>query len=225
MRWLPYSPTTTTPLDGMTATPHGKLKLAAAPAPSANAALPLPASVVTKEDSTSRMQLLPRSATTITPLKGFRATPHGKLKLAAVPQPFANAALPLPARVVTTPRGVMSRMRLVLKSPTITAPLDGITATPNGDEKLAAAPSPLAKVALPLPASVVTMALFVAAELPTTSASDCGDVPPSSSPVAPHSRTAAEAAGAAHFTHALALKAVLLPLGSADGALAPAAFR
>ena len=144
-------------LEGITTTPCGVLKLAAAPEPSANTPLPLPTSVVTiPMGVTSRMRLLKASHTTMTLLEGITAIPCGLLKLAAEPVPSAKAALPLPASVVTTPRGVTSRMRLFHVSATTMMPLEGSTTTPFGPLNLAAAPVPSAKVALPLPASVVT---------------------------------------------------------------------
>ena len=50
-----------------------------------------------------RMRWFPLSTTAIAPLAGVKASPVGLLKLAAAPMPSANAALPLPASVVTTP--------------------------------------------------------------------------------------------------------------------------
>jgi len=45
--------------------------------------------------------------------------PHEKLKVALAPTPFANGEeAPLPASVVTTPVGVMARMRWLLLSAT-----------------------------------------------------------------------------------------------------------
>jgi hypothetical protein len=79
------------------------------------------------------------------PLEGITETPKGPRKLAAEPVPSAKAALPLPASVVTTPRGVTSRMRLLPASTTTIIPLEGITATVHGLLKLAAAPVPSAK--------------------------------------------------------------------------------
>ena len=69
---------TTMPLEGITATPVGMLKLAAVPVPSVNASLPLPASVVTTPSGvTSRMRWLCSSATTTMPFEGITATPNG----------------------------------------------------------------------------------------------------------------------------------------------------
>lgn len=81
---------------------------------------------------TSRIRLLYKSATTITPLEGIAATPYGLLKLAAAPKPFAKPLLLLPASVVTTPRGVTSRMQLLFVSATAIASLEEITVTPSG---------------------------------------------------------------------------------------------
>jgi hypothetical protein len=55
-RWLKESATSTAPL-GSTATPRGELKEAAAPAPSAKAPSPLPASVLTKPPGVTRRSL------------------------------------------------------------------------------------------------------------------------------------------------------------------------
>jgi hypothetical protein len=104
-----------------------------------------------------RMRLLLESTTTIKLLEGITATPRGLQKLAAEPTPSANALLPLPPRVVTAPEvGSTSRTRLLSSSATTTMPLKGITATPRGLLKLAAAPMPSANAAAPLPASVMT---------------------------------------------------------------------
>ena len=133
MRWLAQSATMITLLEGITTTPCGVLKLAAAPEPSANTPLPLPTSVVTiPMGVTSLMRWLSYSVTTTTPLEGITAIPSGLRKLAAAPMPSANAALPLPASVVTTPRGVTRRMRLFDESATTIMLLEGITATPIG---------------------------------------------------------------------------------------------
>ena len=79
MRWFCESATTMAPLEGITATPKGKLKPAAAPVPSSDE-VPLPASVVTPPPGyvTSLMRLLPESPTTLTPLEGITAMPNGK---------------------------------------------------------------------------------------------------------------------------------------------------
>ena len=114
MRWFCVSATTISPLKGITATPDGLLKLAAVPVPSAYPPPLFPVSVVTTPEVgfTSRMRLLPSSATTIRPLEGITASPAKLLKLAAVPVPSAKELLPLPASVVTAPEeGFTSRTR------------------------------------------------------------------------------------------------------------------
>ena len=92
------------------------------PVPSAYPYEPLPASVLTTPPGvTLRMRWLLVSATTMLPL-GSRATPEGLLKDAPVPVPSANPCQ-FPASDVTTPRGVTTRMRLLLVSATMTMPL------------------------------------------------------------------------------------------------------
>ena len=86
------------------------LKLALVPIPSANVAVPLPASVVTLSDVILRMQLLPLSATYTFPTEST-ATVLGLLNVALVPAPSANVVPPFPATVVTTPSGVILRIR------------------------------------------------------------------------------------------------------------------
>ena len=201
------------------------------PVPSANP-LVLPTRVLTTPPGyvTIRMRLLVESATTIAPSDGITATPAGHPKLADVPVPSAKAWVPLPARVLTTPLGETTRMRLLSRSETTKAPLEGMTATPRGYLKLAAVPVPSAKAALPLPANVLAAPpvpqLADAAAVPATASPiACGDATPCASPAAPHSSTAAYEAGAAHLTHALALKATLPPAGSAAGAPEPATVR
>ena len=68
----------------------------------------------------------------IMPLDGITATLDGWSKLAAVPVPFAKVSLPLPASVVTTPKGVTRRMRWLNWSATTMTPLIATTATPYG---------------------------------------------------------------------------------------------
>ena len=90
------------PEPGSVATAAGLLKLAAAPVPSAQAAAPLPARVLTRpEEVTALMRWLLWSATSTTEASPA-ATPAGPLKVAAVPWPSAKGVeLELPARVVT----------------------------------------------------------------------------------------------------------------------------
>jgi len=143
MRWFETSATTTTPLGESTSTSDGNEKLADVPFPSAKAALPLPASVLTTpRGETSLTTLLPESPTTITPVDGNTATPRGP------PRPLAS--------VLTTPRGLTRRMRPFPVSATIISSLEGTTATPIGLLKLAAVPAPSVAPGLPVPASVRT---------------------------------------------------------------------
>ena len=80
--------------------PRGLLKLAAAPAPSAKASAPLPARVLTApERDTARTRLFSESHTYTSPTASITSTPAGRLKAAAVPWPFKNARLSLPASV------------------------------------------------------------------------------------------------------------------------------
>ena len=60
-------------------------------------------------DEIKRMRLLEESATAIKP-DGLTAMPAGVLKVAFVPAPSENPATLFPARVVTTPPGVMRRI-------------------------------------------------------------------------------------------------------------------
>ena len=92
--------------------PVGPLKRAAAPIPSADPTAPaLPAIVVTKPAGVSlRIVSLPRSATYRLPLPST-AMADGRRNEAAAPLPSADPTTPaLPARVVTTPAGVMRRI-------------------------------------------------------------------------------------------------------------------
>ena len=91
---------------------------------------------------------------TIVPVEGFTAMPDRALKLAAAPTP--SAELPgtlLPARVETTPAGVMTRRRLLSVR---TQRPDENTAIPFGKTKLADVPAPSAEAVRPLPANVET---------------------------------------------------------------------
>ena len=93
-----------------TAMPIGRLKDALVIAPSANAAEPPPASVVTTPvEDTLRMRLLPVSATNTLPALST-AIPSGLLNVAAEAFPLADPPTPLPATVVTTPAEVTIRM-------------------------------------------------------------------------------------------------------------------
>ena len=84
------------------------------------------------------------------------ATPVGKLKEAAVPVPSAEPELPLPAKVVTTPAGVIFLMRLLSPSATYTLSLLS-TATPKGLLKEADVPvASVAPLTPSIPAKVLT---------------------------------------------------------------------
>jgi hypothetical protein len=98
---------------------------------------------------------LPDSSPTITTPVEVTARPCGILKVAAVPKPFIDDATPLPAKVVTTPEGVMRRNRLFTPSTTITFPTKSI-ATDLGPLNAAVMPFPSVHAAIPDPASVVT---------------------------------------------------------------------
>jgi hypothetical protein len=89
--------------------------------------------VTTPERVTMRTLPLSPSTTANRSPDGNIETPVGLLKLARIPVPSNLAALPLPASVVTTPPGYETmRMRLLLLSVTITAPVEGTIATLNG---------------------------------------------------------------------------------------------
>ena len=77
------------------------------------------------------------------------------MNVAAFPKPFIDEATPLPAKLVTTPEGVMRRNRLFPPSATITF-LDVSIATDTGLLNAAALPVPSCHAAVPDPASVVT---------------------------------------------------------------------
>jgi hypothetical protein len=61
----------------------------------------------------------------MTPVLGKTATPRGEENFALEAGPSAKPAVPVPARVETTPPGyVMERMRWLPWSATMTAPVD-----------------------------------------------------------------------------------------------------
>src|SRR5262249_56228198 len=82
------------------------------------------------------------------------ATALGELKLAPGPVPSVLPGNPLPARVVTTPAGLTTRILWLPKSATKTLS-SASAATPFGNLNFAAAPAPSAKP-IWLPARVVT---------------------------------------------------------------------
>jgi hypothetical protein len=89
------------------------------------------------------------------PVAPSKHTPVGELKLAEAPTPFAKAATPLPAKVVTAPLGVTLRMRWLPVSARY-ATFSASKARPLGTQKLAPAPTPSAHAHAPLPANVDT---------------------------------------------------------------------
>src|SRR6476661_2867302 len=98
----------------------GKLKRAVLPVPSALPVLPAkPAKVLTTRAGVIlRIVLLLVSATKMLPTLSM-ATAAGPLKRAALPVPLALPVLPAkPAKVVTTPAGVILRMVLFAVSAT-----------------------------------------------------------------------------------------------------------
>ena len=163
MRLLSESATAMAPFEGITATPAGEKNLAAVPVPSANSCKMPPASDLTTAPATASgndtSRIRNASPTTIVRLEGITATPvgEGKFTFVPVPSPPLFQKLPLPASVVTVPRGVTSRMRWFEPSATTITPLEGITATPLGNLNLAAALVPSTQSGVPLPASVETI--------------------------------------------------------------------
>ena len=123
---------------------------AAAPVPSAPCAFP--ARVVTTPPGVIFLMVLLASATITLPLEST-AMLRGLLNIAAVPVPSAKP-LTLPAKVVTTPSGVIFLMRWFAVSATNTLPLES-TPTPRGKKNVAAIPVPSAEP-IELPARVVT---------------------------------------------------------------------
>ena len=155
MRWELVSATNTFP-PASTATPLGLLKEAAVPLPSANVAFPLPANVLTKpSDVIFLMRLLPWSATYKLPAES-KATPWGLPNFAAVGRPSAYPYAPLPAKVLTTPPGVIFLMRWLFVSAKKILPAAS-TATPDGLQNVAAVPRPSPTPCFPLPAIVLTV--------------------------------------------------------------------
>jgi hypothetical protein len=87
--------------------PHGALKVARAPTPSPQDAVPLPARVaVTPVATTITLSLCPPLSATYRTPEALMATPTGADSVAATPTPSTLEATPLPTRVVTTPPGL-----------------------------------------------------------------------------------------------------------------------
>ena len=105
------------------AKPEGEEKAALVGTPSAQADVPFPAStlVAPVAATTALILLFELSATYTNPL-ALQAKPAGYAKAAAAPTPSAKEKEPLPARVLTTPAGVILRTLLLPRSPTKTTP-------------------------------------------------------------------------------------------------------
>ena len=118
----------------------GEEKEAEVPVPSASVAPPLPAKVDTVPlGRMSLMRWLPVSLTYTFPLAST-TTPLGEENEAVLPMPLEKGALqPVPARVVTAPRGEILRMRWLPVSATYTTPAES-TVRPEGFRNLAALP-------------------------------------------------------------------------------------
>ncbi len=84
------------------------------------------------------------------------AIPLGLLNVAAVPVPLAEPTVPLPAKVVTSPAGVIFLIALFPKSATNTFPLLS-THVAFGALKVALVPVPFANPEVPEPANVLTV--------------------------------------------------------------------
>jgi hypothetical protein len=144
---LPITPTTK---------PVGALKLAKVPIPSAKVAAPLPAIVLTDPTGfTLRIRLFVVSAINKFPSTST-AIPLGLLNFATLAAPLTNPTNPLPENDDTVPFGKIFLMRLLAVSATNTVSI-AFTATPTGELKLAAGPTPSTNVAVPLPAKVLTV--------------------------------------------------------------------
>src|SRR6185437_732634 len=140
MRLLPVSATYILPYMSAT-TPWGLLKVAAVKLPLPAPADPVPASVLTVPAGVIlRIRLLLESPMYKLPLASM-VIPAGPLNEAAVPTPLAEPAVPVPAMVVTTPSGVILRIRLLPLSATYTFPMPS-TVSACGWLKDAAAPVP-----------------------------------------------------------------------------------
>ena len=124
-----------------------------APVPSANDDVPLPAKLVTTPSGVI-LRIKCKFTTTYKLLDESIVKPCSILNDALVPVSSVFPYEPLPAKVVTTPSGVILRILKLLESATYTFPLES-TAIPRGVLNLAFVPVP---VIFPceLPARVVT---------------------------------------------------------------------
>ena len=110
----------------------GMYSCADVPTPAMPPPVPPPKNVETAPDGRIfRMRVLTKSAKYAAPSAPTR-TPYGKLNAAAVPTPFANDGLPVPATVVTRPVGETLRTRWFICSATKTLRDTGSTETPTG---------------------------------------------------------------------------------------------
>mmetsp|Transcript_36206 Transcript_36206/g.84853 ORF Transcript_36206/g.84853 Transcript_36206/m.84853 type:complete len:206 (-) Transcript_36206:2669-3286(-) len=141
--------------------PNGRLKDAAPPIPSADPGDPQePATVVTIPESVStpRIQSLLMSATSARAPVGVIAMEVGVLNDADAPLPFANPAIPDPAKVVTSPvESMILRTLWPPASVTRATRPSGEVAIPKGVLKSALMPVPSVESMFPLPATVVTL--------------------------------------------------------------------
>src|SRR6266496_4340483 len=154
MVWLPLSATYRLVPLLSTTRPLGCLNVAAVPVPSALPAVPaVPASVVTTPEAMTirRMVWLFLSATyRLVPLLSTART-WGRLNSAAAPVPSALPAVPaVPARVLTTPAGVILRMVWFLIPAVYRLPALSRT-TPNWGGNPAAAAGPSTELAVAAP--------------------------------------------------------------------------
>jgi len=97
--------------------PIGPLNCADAAAPSAQPAVPVPATVLTAPASDTARTRLPLYSVTKR-VRPLITTSMGLLKDAAAPEPSAHAPAPLPASVPTSPASVTVRTRWLLNSQT-----------------------------------------------------------------------------------------------------------
>ena len=126
IKWLLASATRTEPTEGSKARPLGLLKVAAAPAPLAAPAAPVPARRYTAADATStqRMRLLAESATTSAAPSLTATAPWGALNCAAEPTPGEKppaTAFLLPATTATASMPALTT-RTSLLFATVAAP-------------------------------------------------------------------------------------------------------
>jgi hypothetical protein len=153
------------PLRGPRARPVGAEKVAAAAAPSALPATPVPASVLTTgwgASVTARRRCPPVSAMYSTAPSLRTAMPAGELKVAMGPAPLAAPRAPDPARVATLPPASMRTWWLPEATKYRAAPL-GLKAQAAGALRVAlAGAGPSREPGTPVPARVDTTLPFSA---------------------------------------------------------------